>query len=142
MWPSEDDVVDEYVLFQPVVAAVGDPFYKITSEALLVCQQLVIVIRPLGVYLLPVCSMFREYSLTSYKKNNVGVLHSLDSFGRSVTQCLHPLCRCSWSVWCSTSSTSATLFWKPSSLLDAQATVSPECISSTDLSASSLRPHL
>jgi len=68
MWPSEDDVVDEYVLFQPVVAAVGDPFYKITSEALLVCQQLVIVIRPLGVYLLPVSSMFHEYSLTSYKQ--------------------------------------------------------------------------
>ena len=39
------------LLFQPVVAAVGDPFYKITSEALLVCQQLVIVIRPLGLYL-------------------------------------------------------------------------------------------
>jgi len=37
-------------VFQPVVAAVGDPFYKITSEALLVCQQLVIVIRPLGQY--------------------------------------------------------------------------------------------
>ena len=33
---------------QPVVAAVGDPFYKITSEALLVTQQLVKVIRPLG----------------------------------------------------------------------------------------------
>jgi len=33
------------------VAAVGDPFYKITSEALLVCQQLAIVIRPLGLYL-------------------------------------------------------------------------------------------
>jgi len=39
------------VCFQPVVAAVGDPFYKITSEALLVCQQLAIVIRPLGLYL-------------------------------------------------------------------------------------------
>ena len=33
---------------QPVVAAVGDPFYKITSEALLVTQQLVKVIRPWG----------------------------------------------------------------------------------------------
>jgi cullin-associated NEDD8-dissociated protein 1 len=33
----------------PVVSAVGDPFYKITSEALLVCQQLVKVIRPLDV---------------------------------------------------------------------------------------------
>uniref|UniRef100_A0A8C1WA25 Cullin-associated and neddylation-dissociated 1 n=1 Tax=Cyprinus carpio TaxID=7962 RepID=A0A8C1WA25_CYPCA len=31
----------------PVVACVGDPFYKITSEALLVTQQLVKVIRPL-----------------------------------------------------------------------------------------------
>lgn len=31
----------------PVVACVGDPFYKITSEALLVMQQLVKVIRPL-----------------------------------------------------------------------------------------------
>ena len=31
---------------------------------------------------------------------------------------------------------------RPSSLLDAQATVSPECVSSTDLSASPLRPHL
>ena len=41
----------ESVLFlQPVVAAVGDPFYKITSEALLVCQQLAVVIRPLGPY--------------------------------------------------------------------------------------------
>jgi cullin-associated NEDD8-dissociated protein 1 len=29
---------------------VGDPFYKITSEALLVTQQLVKVIRPLGMY--------------------------------------------------------------------------------------------
>ncbi|KAL7299729.1 hypothetical protein TKK_0007479 [Trichogramma kaykai] len=30
----------------PVIAAVGDPFYKITAEALLVVQQLVKVIRP------------------------------------------------------------------------------------------------
>ncbi len=36
------------VLVPPVVTAVGDPFYKITSEALLVTQQLVKVIRPLG----------------------------------------------------------------------------------------------
>lgn len=35
------------VIVPPVVAAVGDPFYKITSEALLVTQQLVKVIRPL-----------------------------------------------------------------------------------------------
>ncbi|PFX22174.1 Cullin-associated NEDD8-dissociated protein 1 [Stylophora pistillata] len=37
------------VLVPPVVAAVGDPFYKITSEALMVTQQLVKVIRPRGV---------------------------------------------------------------------------------------------
>ncbi|XP_048590232.1 cullin-associated NEDD8-dissociated protein 1 [Nematostella vectensis] len=37
------------VLLPPVVQAVGDPFYKITSEALLVTQQLVKVIRPLDV---------------------------------------------------------------------------------------------
>ncbi|KXJ17178.1 Cullin-associated NEDD8-dissociated protein 1 [Exaiptasia diaphana] len=36
------------VLLPPVVHAVGDQFYKITSEALLVTQQLVKVIRPLG----------------------------------------------------------------------------------------------
>ncbi|KFV55793.1 Cullin-associated NEDD8-dissociated protein 1, partial [Tyto alba] len=35
-------------LLPPVVTCVGDPFYKITSEALLVIQQLVKVIRPLG----------------------------------------------------------------------------------------------
>ena len=35
-------------VYQPVVSAVGDPFYKITSEALLVTQQLVKVIRPVG----------------------------------------------------------------------------------------------
>ncbi|XP_048812922.1 cullin-associated NEDD8-dissociated protein 1-like isoform X1 [Lagopus muta] len=34
-------------LLPPVVACIGDPFYKITSEALLVAQQLVKVIRPL-----------------------------------------------------------------------------------------------
>ena len=33
-------------MFQPIVNAVGDPFYKITSEALLVTQQLVKVLRP------------------------------------------------------------------------------------------------
>ncbi|XP_020625713.1 cullin-associated NEDD8-dissociated protein 1-like [Orbicella faveolata] len=38
-----------HVLVPPVVAAVGDPFYKITSEALMVTQQLVKVIRPHGV---------------------------------------------------------------------------------------------
>jgi len=36
------------VPLQPIVHAVEDPFYKITSEALLVTQQLVKVIRPLG----------------------------------------------------------------------------------------------
>ncbi len=35
------------LIMQPVVTAVSDPFYKITSEALLVAQQLVKVIRPL-----------------------------------------------------------------------------------------------
>ncbi|NXW84152.1 CAND1 protein, partial [Alopecoenas beccarii] len=35
------------ILLPPVVACIGDPFYKITSEALLVTQQLVKVIRPL-----------------------------------------------------------------------------------------------
>uniref|UniRef100_A0A8C4UAY0 Cullin associated and neddylation dissociated 2 (putative) n=1 Tax=Falco tinnunculus TaxID=100819 RepID=A0A8C4UAY0_FALTI len=34
-------------LVPPVVTCIGDPFYKITSEALLVTQQLVKVIRPL-----------------------------------------------------------------------------------------------
>ncbi|XP_017793539.1 PREDICTED: cullin-associated NEDD8-dissociated protein 1 isoform X2 [Habropoda laboriosa] len=34
------------VLAPPIIAAVGDPFYKITAEALLVLQQLVQVIRP------------------------------------------------------------------------------------------------
>jgi len=36
------------VLVPPVITAVGDGFYKITAEALLVLQQLVKVIRPLG----------------------------------------------------------------------------------------------
>ncbi|XP_064651957.1 cullin-associated NEDD8-dissociated protein 1-like [Lineus longissimus] len=36
-------------LVPPIVIAVGDPFYKITSEALLVTQQLIKVIRPLDV---------------------------------------------------------------------------------------------
>ncbi|XP_010568546.1 PREDICTED: cullin-associated NEDD8-dissociated protein 2 isoform X1 [Haliaeetus leucocephalus] len=34
-------------LLPPVVTCIGDPFYKITSEALLVTQQLVKIIRPL-----------------------------------------------------------------------------------------------
>lgn len=36
------------VLVPPIITAVGDSFYKITGEALLVLQQLVKVIRPLG----------------------------------------------------------------------------------------------
>lgn len=36
-----------HVLLPPVIAAVGDNFYKITAEALLVLQQFVKVIRPL-----------------------------------------------------------------------------------------------
>lgn len=36
------------VLVPPVITAVADGFYKITAEALLVLQQLVKVIRPLG----------------------------------------------------------------------------------------------
>lgn len=36
------------VLLPPVVACVEDSFYKITSEALLVAQQLVRVMRPQG----------------------------------------------------------------------------------------------
>ncbi|XP_046881587.1 cullin-associated NEDD8-dissociated protein 2 isoform X1 [Hypomesus transpacificus] len=36
------------LLLPPVVLCVDDPFYKITSEALLVTQQLVTVLRPLG----------------------------------------------------------------------------------------------
>lgn len=40
------------VLAPPIIVAVGDPFYKITAEALLVLQELVQVIRPHGaVYL-------------------------------------------------------------------------------------------
>lgn len=35
-------------ILPPIVTCVGDPFYKITSEALLVLQQMVKVIRPLG----------------------------------------------------------------------------------------------
>nr|CAG4651567.1 EOG090X00HY [Triops cancriformis] len=36
-------------LMPPLLAAVGDPFYKITSEGLLVLQQVVKVVRPLDV---------------------------------------------------------------------------------------------
>lgn len=37
-------------ILQPVIVAVGDPFYKITAEALGVLQELIKVIRPLQVY--------------------------------------------------------------------------------------------
>ena len=36
------------VLAPPIIIAVGDPFYKITAEALLVLKELVQVIRPYG----------------------------------------------------------------------------------------------
>lgn len=36
-------------ILQPVIVAVGDPFYKITAEALGVLQELIKVIRPLQV---------------------------------------------------------------------------------------------
>uniref|UniRef100_A0A6Q2YH14 TATA-binding protein interacting (TIP20) domain-containing protein n=1 Tax=Esox lucius TaxID=8010 RepID=A0A6Q2YH14_ESOLU len=42
----QPQVFHPHALVPPVVACVGDPFYKITSEALLVTQQLVKVIRP------------------------------------------------------------------------------------------------
>lgn len=35
-------------LIPPIITAVGDPFYKITAEALIVLQEMVKVIRPLG----------------------------------------------------------------------------------------------
>lgn len=35
-------------LIPSIITAVGDPFYKITAEALLVLQEMVKVIRPLG----------------------------------------------------------------------------------------------
>lgn len=35
-------------LITPILTAVSDPFYKITAEALLVLQEMVKVIRPLG----------------------------------------------------------------------------------------------
>lgn len=38
------------VLAPPIILAVGDSFYKIAAEALLVLQQLVQVIRPHGEY--------------------------------------------------------------------------------------------
>lgn len=41
LWPLQ-------VLLPPVVACVEDTFYKITSEALLVVQHLVKVMRPQG----------------------------------------------------------------------------------------------
>lgn len=46
-------------LVPPVVACVGDPFYKITSEALLVTQQLVKV----GIEPQPACGGFFDPSV-------------------------------------------------------------------------------
>lgn len=46
------------VLVPPVITAVGDSFYKITAEALLVLQQLVKVIRPLGNFKLHIYSFY------------------------------------------------------------------------------------
>ena len=37
-----------YTIVQAVIKCVNDTFYKITSEALLVLQNLVKIIRPLG----------------------------------------------------------------------------------------------
>lgn len=52
------------VLVPPVVACIGDPFYKITSEALLVTQQLVKVMRPLDMN----CTFdFRPYLTDIYE---------------------------------------------------------------------------
>lgn len=42
------------ILTPPIILAVGDPFYKIAAEALLVLQQLVQVMRPHGK---PVCNL-------------------------------------------------------------------------------------
>ncbi|GAB6018576.1 Cullin-associated NEDD8-dissociated protein 1 [Chamberlinius hualienensis] len=47
-------------LIPPIINAVGDSFYKITSEALLVLQQIVKVIRPLGV------PTSNDFDFTSY----------------------------------------------------------------------------
>ncbi|XP_028513482.1 cullin-associated NEDD8-dissociated protein 1 [Exaiptasia diaphana] len=58
------------VLLPPVVHAVGDQFYKITSEALLVTQQLVKVIRPLGEYSLG-CSSIFFYPGKSLSEDNI-----------------------------------------------------------------------
>ena len=88
--------------------------------------------RPRHPHRLQPCDVFA-------RSKNVGVLCSLetasadpsihfaDASGQSGAQQARLRQRCSG---------------RPSSLLDAQATVSPECVSSTDLSASPLRPHL
>ncbi|XP_018320590.1 cullin-associated NEDD8-dissociated protein 1 isoform X2 [Agrilus planipennis] len=51
------------VLLPPVINAVGDSFYKITAEALLVLQELVKVIRPIGT---SVTFNFRPYAHEIY----------------------------------------------------------------------------
>ncbi|ELU01651.1 hypothetical protein CAPTEDRAFT_19001 [Capitella teleta] len=52
------------VIVPPVVIAVQDPFYKITSEALLVAQQIVKVIRPIGA---PANPAFASFVLDLYR---------------------------------------------------------------------------
>ncbi|KAK0083224.1 hypothetical protein PV325_009153 [Microctonus aethiopoides] len=52
------------VLAPPIIAAVGDPFYKITAEALLVLQQLAQVIRP---HMRPVYPDFPSLAIEIYR---------------------------------------------------------------------------
>ncbi|KAJ7999313.1 hypothetical protein DPEC_G00193090 [Dallia pectoralis] len=47
-YPPEIFQVHMKVILPPVIQCVEDHFYKITSEALLVCQQMVKIMRPLG----------------------------------------------------------------------------------------------
>lgn len=50
------------VLAPPIILAVGDSFYKIAAEALLVLQQLVQVIRPHGEY----CNLIWQFLLFNF----------------------------------------------------------------------------
>ena len=63
---------------QAIVAAVGDQFYKITSEALLVTQQLVKVMRPLGEFrnrnILSECAISYTYIYLRARHTNIHVL--------------------------------------------------------------------